>query len=159
MNVKVRCVREREREREIEEREREKNFWITTEMTHAPLPWVIFFVVYVTILCASVYQCHVSAAAPDVTMLPQTQTHTRNESCEVELRLIRVTTYLQTVGGGKLPRSDSWAKRHTCTFDSGPASPNCKLNMRGRELRDGRREGGKWQGVGRIKNTPWIPNI
>lgn len=57
------------------------------------------FIVFVTILCASVYWCHVSAAAPDVTMLPQTQTHTRNESCEVELRLIRVTTYLQIVGG------------------------------------------------------------
>lgn len=84
-----------------------------------------------TFLCNSVYQCHVSAAAPDVTMLPQTQTHTRNESCEVELRLIRVTTYLQTVGG-KLPLSDSSAKRHTCTFDSGPASPNCKLDREGK---------------------------
>lgn len=65
----------------------------------------------------------------------------RNESCwELELRSIRVTTYLQTVGG-KLPLCDSSAKRHTCTFDSGPASPNYTAKSEGGM--DARREGGR----------------
>lgn len=86
----------------------------------------------------------------------QTNTHTlthikkRNESCwELELRSIRVTTYLQTVGG-KLPLCDSSAERHTCTFDSGPASPNCTARSEGGEEQS---DGGRWQGVDRLKNT------
>lgn len=72
--------------------------------------------------------CHESPAAPAVVMLTLTHVHThtnrRNESCwELRLCSIRITTYLQTLRG-KLPLCDSSAKRHTCTFDSRPASPN-----------------------------------
>lgn len=108
---------------------------------------------YEWFLHSGVYQWHVSPAAPAVVALHK-QTHTclkktRNESCwELELRSIRVTTYLQTVGG-KLPRCDSSTKRHTCTFDSRPASPNCTETSEGEEQRDGR----KWQGMDRLKNT------
>lgn len=94
-------------------------------------------------LCTEV--CNgVSPAAPAVALLTHTRSHKkrRNESCwELELCSIRVTTYLQTVGG-KLPLCDSSAKRHTCTFDSGPASPNYTAKSEGgMDARRRRREG------------------
>lgn len=110
--------------------------------------------------CISVYQCVSccsSCGHAHTHIYIHTHTNTKkrtNESCwELELCSIRVTTYLQTVGG-KLPLCDSSAKRHTCTFDSGPASPNCTAPNEGREeQRDRGREGGRWQGVDRMKNT------
>ena len=112
--------------------------------------------VFLALQCISVPCVSCCSSCGSIYTHTHRHTHTkrRNESCwELELRSIRVTTYLQTVGG-KLPLCDSSAKRHTCTFDSRPASPNCTAQSEGRkEQRDEGREGGRWQGVDRMKNT------
>lgn len=121
------------------------------------------YFVYVWFLHSRVHHCHVSPGAPAVTILTQIQTRThtqrRNESCwEVELRSIRVTTYLQTVGGESCLAVTHQPSGTLALLTPGlPASPNCTVKCEGgTERRDGAKRGGKWQGVDQMKKCTHI---
>lgn len=121
------------------------------------LCWMLFCVCVISAQPCASLPCVSRCSSCDHTHTnTDTHTHTqrRNESCwEVELRSIRVTTYLQTVGGESCLAVTHQPSGTLALLTPGlPASPNCTVKCEGgTERRDGAKRGGKWQGVDQMK--------